>query len=107
MAGTALLERLTPQPRVVWRAATVTGVRDESPRARSIFLEVPGWPGQNAGQHVDLRLTAEDGYVRPHRRRPVRLRCPGCGAVALRVGTGADSLTVVLSGAFRVELETG
>jgi ferredoxin-NADP reductase len=33
-----------------------------SPRARSLHLDVPGWPGHRAGQHVDLRLTAEDGY---------------------------------------------
>ncbi len=33
-----------------------------SPRARSLNLGVPGWPGHRAGQHVDLRLTAEDGY---------------------------------------------
>ncbi len=34
----------------------------ETPRARSILLDVPGWPGHRAGQHVDIRLTAEDGY---------------------------------------------
>jgi len=35
---------------------------DETRRARSIVLEVPEWPGHRAGQHVDVRLTAEDGY---------------------------------------------
>ena len=35
---------------------------DETPRARTIVLDVPGWPGHRAGQHVDVRLTAEDGY---------------------------------------------
>ena len=34
----------------------------ETPRAKSILLELPGWPGHRAGQHVDIRLTAEDGY---------------------------------------------
>src|SRR4029453_12601094 len=34
----------------------------ETPRVRSILLEVPEWPGHRAGQHVDVRLTAEDGY---------------------------------------------
>ena len=34
----------------------------ETPRTRSLFLEVPGWEGHKAGQHVDLRLTADDGY---------------------------------------------
>ena len=35
---------------------------EETPRVRSILLAVPGWPGHLAGQHVDVRLTAEDGY---------------------------------------------
>ena len=35
---------------------------DETTRTRSIVLEVPGWAGHRAGQHVDIRLTAEDGY---------------------------------------------
>jgi ferredoxin-NADP reductase len=34
----------------------------ETPRVRSLALSVPGWPGHRAGQHVDVRLTAEDGY---------------------------------------------
>jgi ferredoxin-NADP reductase len=42
--------------------ATVAGVRPETPHARTLVLDVPGWPGHLAGQHVDLRLTAEDGY---------------------------------------------
>jgi ferredoxin-NADP reductase len=42
--------------------ATVATVRDETPRVRTIELDVPGWPGHDAGQHVDVRLTAEDGY---------------------------------------------
>jgi ferredoxin-NADP reductase len=35
---------------------------DETPRCKSIVLELPGWPGHAAGQHVDVRLTADDGY---------------------------------------------
>jgi ferredoxin-NADP reductase len=46
-----------------WRPATVASVRPESPAARTIVLQVPGWPGHQAGQHVDIRLTAEDGYT--------------------------------------------
>ena len=46
----------------VWRGARVVGVLEETARVRTIVLEVPGWPGHSAGQHVDLRLTAEDGY---------------------------------------------
>lgn len=34
----------------------------ETPRTKSLVLEVPGWEGHRAGQHVDVRLTAEDGY---------------------------------------------
>ena len=45
-----------------WQLATVTAVRDETPSVRSFTLGLPGWAGHRAGQHVDLRLTAEDGY---------------------------------------------
>jgi ferredoxin-NADP reductase len=45
-----------------WFAGTVTALRDETPVARTIVLDVPNWPGHVAGQHVDVRLTAEDGY---------------------------------------------
>jgi ferredoxin-NADP reductase len=37
-------------------------MREETASARTLVLEVPGWPGHLAGQHLDLRLTAEDGY---------------------------------------------
>jgi ferredoxin-NADP reductase len=53
------------QPRaaaVTWRLATVVDVATETPRTRTLVLDVPGWPGHRAGQHVDVRLTAEDGY---------------------------------------------
>jgi ferredoxin-NADP reductase len=56
MARAAVLGRLT------WRVGRVVEVRDESETARTIALEVPEWPGHLAGQHVDVRLTAEDGY---------------------------------------------
>jgi ferredoxin-NADP reductase len=56
VAGAAVLERLT------WRVARVRAVRAETGTARTIVLDVPGWPGHLAGQHVDLRLTAADGY---------------------------------------------
>lgn len=45
-----------------WRPAAIVAVADETPRVRSLWLEVPGWPGHRAGQHVDVRLTAPDGY---------------------------------------------
>ncbi|MDQ0513287.1 ferredoxin reductase [Ancylobacter amanitiformis] len=46
-----------------WRVATVTAIRAETASVKTIRFEVPGWPGHLGGQHVDLRLTAEDGYV--------------------------------------------
>src|SRR5246500_2511259 len=57
MEGTALFGR-----RVMWRVGTVVALRDETPRARTITLEVLDWPGHIAGQHVDVRVTAADGY---------------------------------------------
>jgi len=56
MARTALPGRLT------WRVATVEAARAESPSARTLVLRVPDWPGHLPGQHVDVRLTAPDGY---------------------------------------------
>jgi ferredoxin-NADP reductase len=56
MAGTALLGRLS------WLTAEVVGIIEETPTVHSIALEVPEWPGHRPGQHVDIRLTAEDGY---------------------------------------------
>jgi len=56
VAGAAVLGRLT------WREAQVTELVDETPRTRTLVLDVDGWEGHRAGQHVDVRLTAEDGY---------------------------------------------
>ena len=49
-------------PKIVWRFATVIDVVNETPETRTLTLDVAGWPGHRAGQHVDVRLTAEDGY---------------------------------------------
>jgi ferredoxin-NADP reductase len=46
----------------MWRVGTVIALHDETSTARTITLEVPDWPGHVAGQHVDVRLTASDGY---------------------------------------------
>jgi ferredoxin-NADP reductase len=54
--GTAVLGRL------IWRVAEIADVRPETPTVKTLALEVEDWPGHRAGQHVDLRLTAEDGY---------------------------------------------
>jgi len=56
MAGTALLGRLT------WQLAELVEVVVETPHVKTLVFDVPGWPGHRAGQHVDVRLTAEDGY---------------------------------------------
>src|SRR5262249_27113668 len=51
----------TPK-RLTWRVAEVAKIVNETPRVKSLVLDVPDWPGHRAGQHVDVRLTAEDGY---------------------------------------------
>src|SRR4029077_10116699 len=45
-----------------WQLGTVAEIRQETPKAKSLILELPDWPTHLAGQHVDVRLTAEDGY---------------------------------------------
>src|ERR671921_1989451 len=51
------------QPRrLAWRLADVVEVMPETPRTKSLVLDVPDWEGHKAGQHVDVRLTAPDGY---------------------------------------------
>jgi ferredoxin-NADP reductase len=47
---------------IAWRLADVAEVVPETPGVASLVLDVPEWPGHRAGQHVDVRLTAEDGY---------------------------------------------
>ena len=56
MARTAVPGRLS------WQLARVVELIEETPGTRSIVLDPPAWPGHRAGQHVDVRLTAEDGY---------------------------------------------
>jgi ferredoxin-NADP reductase len=56
------MARATLPGRLNWQVATVVDVRDETPRARTLVLDIPEWPGHRAGQHVDVRLVAEDGY---------------------------------------------
>src|SRR5262249_51224731 len=55
-------EPAAPPARLEWRVAKVVATRDETPSTRTLVLDVPGWPGHRAGQHVDVRLVAEDGY---------------------------------------------
>ena len=56
MARAAIPGRLT------WQLGRVVELVDETPRCKSLVLELPDWRGHRAGQHVDVRLTAEDGY---------------------------------------------
>ena len=56
MEGTAVRGRLT------WQTATVSQLVDETPTVRTIDLQVPDWAGHQAGQHLDIRLTGDDGY---------------------------------------------
>jgi ferredoxin-NADP reductase len=56
MARAAVLGRLT------WREAALAEIVDETPRTRTLVFDIDGWEGHRAGQHVDVRLTAEDGY---------------------------------------------
>jgi ferredoxin-NADP reductase len=52
-----------PTPgRLSWRLADVVETIVETPRAKTLILSVPGWEGHRPGQHLDVRLTAEDGY---------------------------------------------
>jgi len=56
------MERTALRRRLTWQVGTVTEVREETATARTLVLDVPDWPGHLAGQHLDVRLTAEDGY---------------------------------------------
>ena len=101
MAGTAVLRRLT------WAIAEVVGRIDETPRVRSLTFDVPDWPGHLPGQHIDVRLTAEDGY---QAQRSYSISTPSDGArVTITVerledGEVSTYLTDVLEVGDRVEL---
>ena len=92
---------------IAWRLATVVDVLTETPRTRTLILDVPGWPGHRAGQHVDVRLTAEDGYQT--QRSYSIASAPQDARVALTVdrlpdGEVSPYLTDVLSEGDRLEL---
>ena len=78
MAGTAVRGRLT------WQVARVDSVISETDSVRTIELEVPGWPGHRAGQHLDVRLTAEDGCTA---ERSYSIATAGGEPVAITVAT--------------------
>ncbi|HEU4487731.1 MAG TPA: ferredoxin reductase [Actinomycetota bacterium] len=56
------MARAAIQRRLSWTLGEVVELIDETPRVRSVVLDAPEWPGHLPGQHVDIRLTAEDGY---------------------------------------------
>src|SRR4051794_15354860 len=56
------MERTAVRRRLTWQVARVVEVVEETARTKSVVLEAPDWPCQLAGQHVDVRLTADDGY---------------------------------------------
>src|SRR5215469_7258729 len=56
------MERRTLLGRLTWQLGEVVAIRAETARTKSITLVLPSWMGHRAGQHVDVRLTAEDGY---------------------------------------------
>ena len=60
-SGTRPRTKLTDQ-RPRWLPARLVGLRSETSTARTLTFEIAGWPGHRAGQHVDVRLTAADGY---------------------------------------------
>jgi ferredoxin-NADP reductase len=93
---------------MMWRLGTVVALRDETPTARTITLQIADWPGHVAGQHVDVRLTASDGYTAA---RSYSIASPpnAEGRVELTVERLADGevspyLTQVLAVGDRVEL---
>ena len=101
MAGAAVRGRLT------WLQADVATVRTETPRAKTLVLDVPGWPGHLAGQHVDVRLTADDGYQAE--RSYSIASAPGGERIELTVerlddGEVSPYLTDVLEPGDRIEL---
>jgi ferredoxin-NADP reductase len=55
-------DKVQPSKKLAWRTATVRDIIEETPRVRTLALDVPEWPGHRPGQHIDVRLTSDDGY---------------------------------------------
>ncbi|MEU6038648.1 ferredoxin reductase [Actinomadura sp. NPDC047616] len=56
------MARAAVSGRLTWRVARLAETRAETATAQTLVFDVPGWPGHLAGQHIDVRLTADDGY---------------------------------------------
>jgi ferredoxin-NADP reductase len=92
---------------VAWRVSTVVDVRTETSTARTLVLDVPDWPGHLPGQHVDVRLTAPDGYST--QRSYSIASAPDANRVELTVqrvdeGEVSPYLTDVLAAGYPLEL---
>ena len=61
-SATGVTEMASVPRKLAWRIGEVVETSPDTPRTKSLLLEIPGWEGHRAGQHVDVRLTAEDGY---------------------------------------------
>jgi ferredoxin-NADP reductase len=101
MARAAVLGRLT------WQVGTVAEIRDETAAARTITVDLPDWPGHEPGQHVDVRLTAPDGYSA--QRSYSIASAPGGNRLELTVqrlddGEVSPYLTQVLEPGYPLEL---
>nr|WP_198154175.1 ferredoxin reductase [Catenuloplanes japonicus] len=73
---------------MTWRVATLVDARAEGASARTLTFDVPDWPGHLAGQHVDVRLTADDGYTA---QRSYSMSAPADGThVEITVQSVAD-----------------
>jgi ferredoxin-NADP reductase len=86
----------------------VTEVRDETPTARTLVLDLPDWPGHLPGQHVDVRLTAPDGYS-AERSYSIASAWPDDGKVELTIqriedGEVSSYLTEILKPGDPLEL---
>ncbi|MFG2788214.1 ferredoxin reductase [Streptomyces sp. NPDC048419] len=87
----------------VWHMATLTEIRRETPRAATFRFAVPGWAGHLPGQHLLMRLTAEDGYV-AQRHYSIASAPDDTGHVELTLDQVADG---EVSGWFHTVAEPG
>ena len=101
-SGNRFSDKIMPdQKRLQWMTARVAEVIDETPRVRSLVLDVPDWPGHKAGQHVDVRLTSDDGYQA--QRSYSIASAPGAAKVMLTIERLTDGeVSSYLAGDLRV-----
>jgi ferredoxin-NADP reductase len=83
------MARAAVSRRLNWRVATLVEARWETTSARTLALDLPDWPGHLPGQHVDVRLTAPDGY-RAQRSYSIASAWSGNGPVELTIQRLAD-----------------